>query len=437
MGLFPTIAFCVISRSSTCTCKPVPTQCEMNEMTLYHYMAKDKAGKSLQGEISATTSQEAIQQLRSQDMLVTRLNEKATKSIGASPLQFSWKRSGVTNKELIVFTHQLATLIRAGVPLLECLDILGAEVENPAWHPILKRIYLDVEQGAFLAKALGSFPEVFHDFYRRMVEVGETTGRLDDSLAQLALYLDKQAQLRAKILSALAYPALLVTVAFSVLIFLLVWVVPLFSDLFLEFGESLPWLTKVVIHLADGIREHAVLLAGLLVAVFLGSRFMLTHAESRHMIDGVILSVPFVGAIFRKSSIVRFARTLGFLIRRGVPLLTGLTVAGTVTGNSVFEKNLEAVAIDVEDGKSLSETLRASGVFPPMVIQMIKVGESTGSLDAMLEKIADLFEQEVDRVVASFTAVLEPCVIVVVGSGIALVVIAMYLPIFTIGSVIG
>ncbi len=406
-------------------------------MAVYYYTAKNSAGKSLQGEITATTVRAAIQQLRSQDLLVTHLNEKAPQHQEKSPLKFSWRSRGVSKKELIVFTQQLATLIRAGVPLLESLDILGAEVENPVWHPIIKRIYLDVEQGALLAQALGSFPEVFHDFYRHMVQVGETTGRLDESLAQLALYLDKQAQLRTKIISALAYPTLLVTVAFSVLIFLLVWVVPLFSDLFLEFGESLPWLTKVVIQLAEGIREHALLLGGLLAMILVGARVMLTHPRFRPKIDGAMLRVPFVGAIFRKSAIVRFARTLGFLIRRGVPLLTGLTVAGQVTGNRLFEKNLQAVASDVEDGKPLSETLWASGMFPPMVTQMVRVGESTGSLDAMLEKVAELFEQEVDRVIASLTAVLEPCVIVVVGSGIALVVIAMYLPIFTIGSVIG
>lgn len=391
----------------------------------------------MQGEITATTSHEAIQGLRRQDLLVTRLIEKVPHGIDVSQWTFSWRNPRVTSKELVLFTHQFATLIRAGVPLLECLDILGTETENPAWQPVLSRIRGDIERGVLLTKALGHFPTIFHEFYRRMVEVGETTGRLDESLSQLAVYLDKQAQLRAKILSALAYPALLVTVAFTVLVFLLVWVVPLFSGLFQEFGESLPWLTQVVIHLADGIREHALVLVGLLASLVIGCRLMLTNARSRHAIDGVLLRLPFLGAIFRKSAIVRFARTLGFLVRRGVPLLTALSVAGTVTGNTVIEQSLRVVAADVQDGKSLSETLRASGMFPPMVTQMIKVGEATGSLDAMLEKIADLFEQEVDRVVATLTSVLEPCVIVVVGSGIALVVVAMYLPIFSIGSVIG
>lgn len=387
--------------------------------------------------MAATTSRDAIQRLRRQDLLVIHLTEKAVRLFDMSQWKGSWRKPRVTNKELIVFTHQFATLVRAGVPLLECLDILGTEVDNQAWQPVVSRVREEVERGVLLTKALGQFPDIFHEFYRNMVEVGETTGRLDESLSQLAVYLDKQAQLRAKVVSALSYPALLVTVALTVLVFLLAWVVPLFSGLFQEFGESLPWLTQVVIDLAAGLREHALVFVGLLGGLVVGSRFMLTNPKSREVLDGVLLRLPLLGTIFRKSAIVRFARTLGFLVRRGVPLLTGLSVAATVTGNAVMEHSIKGLIAEVQDGMPLSEALRASGVFPPMVTQMIKVGESTGSLDTMLDKIADLFEQEVDRIVATLTSVLEPSVIVVVGGGIALIVVAMYLPIFSIGSVIG
>lgn len=387
--------------------------------------------------MAATTSRDAIQRLRRQDLLVIHLTEKAVRLFDMSQWKGSWRKPRVTNKELIVFTHQFATLVRAGVPLLECLDILGTEVDNQAWQPVVSRVREEVERGVLLTKALGQFPNIFHEFYRNMVEVGETTGRLDESLSQLAVYLDKQAQLRAKVVSALSYPALLVTVALTVLVFLLAWVVPLFSGLFQEFGESLPWLTQVVIDLAAGLREHALVFVGLLGGLVVGSRFMLTNPKSREVLDGVLLRLPLLGTIFRKSAIVRFARTLGFLVRRGVPLLTGLSVAATVTGNAVMEHSIKGLIAEVQDGMPLSEALRASGVFPPMVTQMIKVGESTGSLDTMLDKIADLFEQEVDRIVATLTSVLEPSVIVVVGGGIALIVVAMYLPIFSIGSVIG
>ena len=368
---------------------------------------------------------------------MVRLTTKVGEVTDTRHRKVFWRTPQVTHKDLVLFTHQFATLIRAGVPLLECLDILGAEVDNRAWKPIVSRIRTEVEQGALLAEALGNFPLIFHEFYRRMVEVGETTGRLDESLSQLAGYLEKQAQLRAKIVSALTYPTLLVTVAMMVFVFLLIWVVPLFSGLFQEFGESLPWLTQMVLDLSHALRKHALLFVSLLGILALGSRMIVAHTKSRQVMDGIVFRLPLFGAMFRKSAIVRFARTLGFLVRRGVPLLSGLSVAATVTGNSVMKHSILNVATEVQDGKPLSETLRASGAFPPMVTQMIKVGESTGSLDTMLEKIADLFEQEMDRVIARLTAVLEPCVIVMVGSGIALIVVAMYLPIFSIGTLIG
>ena len=410
-------------------------------MPRFEYRAKHSDGRTVHGEVLAATSSEALQLLRRQDVLVTSLQEKVERVFnlsgqltGWSP-QWNWQ--GVRSKELVVFTHQLATLIRAGVPLLECLDILSSEAENPTLQQVVKHIREDVEGGTLLAHALKRNPTVFHEFYRSMVEVGETTGRLDESLTQLAVYLDKQAQLRAKIFSGLAYPALLIAVAMIVLVFLLIWVVPLFSGLFQDMGESLPWLTQVVIDVAEGVRDHFFLLATFLGSLVLGIRWVLKNPNSRQAIDGWVLGVPLLGSVIQKAATVRFSRTLGFLVRRGVPLLAALGVAGTVTGNKVFEQSIKLAITAIQDGRPLSETLRAGQVFPTMVSQMIKVGESTGSIDVMLEKIADLFEQEVDRTVATLTSVLEPFIILVVGCGIALVVVAMYLPIFSIGSVIG
>ena len=410
-------------------------------MSRFEYRAKNLDGQTVHGEVMAATSSEALQLLRTQDVLVTGLQEKAERVFNLSGHLTSWSPRwnwrGVSNKELVVFTHQLATLIRAGVPLLECLDILSSEAENPALQQVVKHIREDVEGGALLAHALKRNPTVFNEFYRSMVEVGETTGRLDESLTQLAVYLDKQAQLRAKIFSGLAYPALLLAVALIVLVFLLIWVVPLFSGLFQDMGESLPWLTQVVIDLAEGVRDHFFLLAAFGGSLGMGIRWFLKNPKSRQAIDGWLLGVPLLGSVIQKAATVRFSRTLGFLVRRGVPLLSALGVAGTVTGNKIFEQSIKLAAIAIQNGRPLSETLRAGQIFPTMVPQMIKVGESTGSMDVMLEKIADLFEQEVDRTVATLTSVLEPFIILVVGCGIALVVVAMYLPIFSIGSVIG
>lgn len=410
-------------------------------MPRFEYRAKNLDGQTVHGEVMAATSSEALQLLRRQDVLVTGLQEKAERVFNLSGHLTSWSPRwnwrGVSNKELVVFTHQLATLIRAGVPLLECLDILSSEAENPALQQVVEHIREDVEGGALLAHALKRNPTVFNEFYRSMVEVGEMTGRLDESLTQLAVYLDKQAQLRAKIFSGLAYPALLLAVALIVLVFLLIWVVPLFSGLFQDMGESLPWLTQVVIDLAEGVRDHFFLLAAFGGSLVMGIRWFLKNPKSRQAIDGWLLGVPLFGSVIQKAATVRFSRTLGFLVRRGVPLLSALGVAGTVTGNKIFEQSIKLAAIAIQNGRPLSETLRAGQVFPTMVPQMIKVGESTGSMDVMLEKIADLFEQEVDRTVATLTSVLEPFIILVVGCGIALVVVAMYLPIFSIGSVIG
>jgi len=410
-------------------------------MPRFEYRAKNLDGQTVHGEVLAATSSEALQLLRGQDVLVTGLQEKVERVFNLSGQLTGWSRRwswrGVSSKELVVFTHQLATLIRAGVPLLECLDILSSEAENPTLQQVVKHIREDVEGGTLLAHALKRNPTVFNEFYRSMVEVGETTGRLDESLTQLAVYLDKQAQLRAKIFSGLAYPALLLAVAMIVLVFLLIWVVPLFSGLFQDMGESLPWLTQVVIDVAEGVRDHFFLLAAFWGSLVMGIRWILKNPKSRQAIDGWMLGVPLLGSVIQKAATVRFSRTLGFLVRRGVPLLSALGVAGTVTGNKIFEQSIKLAAIAIQNGRPLSETLRAGQVFPTMVPQMIKVGESTGSMDVMLEKIADLFEQEVDRTVATLTSVLEPCIILVVGCGIALVVVAMYLPIFSIGSVIG
>ncbi|HSF07891.1 MAG TPA: type II secretion system F family protein, partial [Nitrospirales bacterium] len=401
-------------------------------MPRFEYRAKNLDGQTVHGEVLAATSSEALQLLRRQDVLVIGLQEKVERVFNLSGQLTGWSRRwswrGVSSKELVVFTHQLATLIRAGVPLLECLDILSSEAENPTLQQVVKHIREDVEGGTLLAHALKRNPTVFNEFYRSMVEVGETTGRLDESLTQLAVYLDKQAQLRAKIFSGLAYPALLVAVAMIVLVFLLIWVVPLFSGLFQDMGESLPWLTQVVIDVAEGVRDHFFLLAAFWGSLVMGIRWILKNPKSRQAIDGWVLGVPLLGAVIQKAATVRFSRTLGFLVRRGVPLLSALSVAGTVTGNKIFEQSINLAAIAIQNGRPLSETLRAGHVFPPMVPQMIKVGESTGSIDVMLEKIADLFEQEVDRTVATLTSVLEPCIILVVGCGIALVVVAMYLP---------
>lgn len=409
-------------------------------MPTFEYSGKNSAGHMMTGEVMAATSQEAVHMLRRQELFITRLQEKVNDSSRPKDTPAGWPFiQRVSGKEVVGFTHQLATLIRSGVPLLECLDLLGSEAGSPRFKQVLQIIREKVEGGSFLAQALSLYPDIFPPIYLSLVEVGESTGRLDESLTQLAEYLEKQTRLRAKILSALAYPALLVSVAFGVLVFLCVWVVPLFSELFSEMGEALPWLTLVVISLAEGLRDY-----GLLVLVFgglilWGVRFLLRNPGIREKQDAFLLKIPVFGPVLRKAAVVRVARTLSSLVQHGLPLLQAVDLTRGVIGNVALERGLHQALQQVEQGMPLSEALRAqgAGLFPGMMTQMIKVGESTGSMDGMLGKIADLFEQEVDRSIATMTALVEPAIILLVGSAIAVIVIAMYLPIFSMGSIIG
>ncbi len=405
-------------------------------MPIFEYITKSPNGKVEEGEVSAGSSHEAVQVLRKEDVMILRLRERPPQ-MARIPWGFQgWGFNRVKKRTIILFTQQLSVLIRAGVPLLECLDILAEEMEHPGFQRMVRDIQEKVERGSLFAQALENFPDTFNEFYRRMVEVGETTGRLDESLSQLALYLDKQARLKSKLLSALAYPFLLVMVALTVLWFLLIWVVPLFANLFHDMGEALPWLTQVVILVANEARAHWWVLGGVLAASTVGIKWMLNQRSGRQAVDRLLLAFPAIGPLLQKAAIVRFSRTLGYLVHRGVSLLPALAVAGAVTGNKAMERQVEVSARGVESGTPLSEAMRVGGMFPPVVTQMIKVGEATGSLDTMLDKVADLFEQEVDRGISRVTAIVEPGVIVIVGGGIALIVVAMYLPIFSMGSVI-
>ncbi|MDR4495256.1 MAG: type II secretion system F family protein [Nitrospirales bacterium] len=409
-------------------------------MPTFEYSGKNSVGHLMTGEVMAATPQEAVHMLRKQELFITRLQEKIGASVGAKETPVQWPFiQRVSSKELVGFTHQLATLIRAGVPLLECLDLLSSEAGTPRFKQVLRVIREKVEGGSFLAQALSHYPDIFPPIYVSLVEVGESTGRLDESLIQLAQYVEKQTRLRAKILSALAYPALLVGVALSVLVFLCVWVVPLFSELFSEMGEALPWLTLVVISLAEGMRDYGVSVLVLGGLVFWGVRGLLRSPGIRETQDAVLLTIPVIGPVLRKAAVVRVARTLGSLVQHGLPLLQAVDLTRGVIGNVALERGLHQALQQVEQGLPLSEALRAQGpgLFPSMMTQMIKVGESTGSMDAMLGKIADLFEQEVDRSIVAMTALVEPAIILLVGSAIAVVVIAMYLPIFSMGSIIG
>ncbi|WP_447970480.1 type II secretion system F family protein [Nitrospira sp. M1] len=405
-------------------------------MAVFTYTGKSPGGQMVQGEVIAESAKAAVSMIRQRQVLVTRMNQK---SVGFMNLKQWIEDIGtgrVNTQDLLSFTQQFATMLKAGIPLLECLATLSRHSDSQPLRGILSRVHQDVERGVGLAESLRKYPRVFNDFYVNMIEVGETTGMMDALLIRLGTYMQRQATLKGRILSALAYPVTLFGVAFLVLVCMLMWVVPLFDQMFTEFGDTLPWLTQTVLDLSIGMQEHVVLLGGVLVVfVFVGFRLYRT-SKGRRAVDAFLLTAPLVSRLFQKSSVVQFARTLGILLNSGVPILEGLTVAGKVSGNRLVEETIQHVRLRIREGETIAQPLAQSAIFPPLVTHMIRVGESTGALDTMLEQIADLYEQEMDRTVTVLTSLLEPMVILFIGLGIGVMVVAMYLPLFSMGALI-
>jgi type IV pilus assembly protein PilC len=325
-------------------------------------------------------------------------------------------------------------MIDAGLPIIQALDILAQQSETKTFKGILKQIRYDIENGTGLADSMAKHPKVFDDLYTNMVSAGEIGGILDTILARLAVYQEKAMKLKAKIKGAMIYPISIVTVAVAVTAILLIFVIPVFADMFSSFGEALPLPTQIAINLSDGLREYIVHVLIILAASAFAFRTFYQTERGRYVIDGTVLKLPIFGVIIRKAAVARFTRTLGTLIASGVPLLDALYITAKTAGNKVVEGAVLASRQGISEGKTLTEPLAESKVFPPMVCQMIDVGEQTGAVDAMLHKIADFYEDEVDTAVENLTALMEPLVIVFLGVVIGGLVVAMYMPIFSLGA---
>ena len=406
-------------------------------MPVFAYMGKGRSGEAFQGEVVASDSKEAVRILRQRQMAVTKLRERPAKVTRQGLESFRSWGVHVKSRDLVAMTHQCATMLKAGIPLLECLNVLSNNSESLTLRQTLSLVHKDVESGLMFAEALGKHPRIFNRFYVNMVEVGEATGMLDSILSRLADHMERIVAVKGRVVSALAYPITLFLVALIVLVFMLVWIVPLFSQMFDEFGQALPWLTLLVLDSGIFLNDNLFTLLVLCAAMLIGVRQLYQNAGFRKLFDRFILTVPVIGSVLRKSAIVQFSRTLGALLRSGVTILDGLMIAGKISGNVVVEDAIQRVHVQVREGSTVAEPLRQSAIFPQMVTHMIAVGESTGSLDTMLDKIADLYEQDVDRAVTSLTALFEPMVILMIGLGIGFIVVAMYLPIFTMGSFVG
>jgi len=343
---------------------------------------------------------------------------------------------GVSTKELAVFTRQFSTMINSGLPLVQCLDILAKQAESDNFKRIVAGTMRDVESGSTLADALSKHPSVFSDLYVNMVEAGETGGVLDVILARLATYLEKMNTLKRKIRGAMTYPAVVFFVTIVATVFMLIFIIPTFAKLYSDFGGELPAPTRVVMALSTLLRTKWWLLVAVIAAVVIGVRRYYKTKSGRAKIDRLLLSVPILGSVLLKTAIARFTRTLGTLVSSGVPILEGLEITAKAAGNTIVREAVMKTRASISSGQTIAEPLKQSAVFPPMVVQMISVGEETGALDEMLCKIADFYDEEVDAAVDAMTSIIEPVMIVLMGGVVGGMVVAMYLPIFKLVTVI-
>ena len=402
-------------------------------MPMFAYAGRTRGGQTISGEMDAPNREAVVAQLRKQQILATTVKQKA-KDVEFTLFGFV---GGVTDKDIAVFTRQFATMIDAGLPLVQCLEILAVQQPNKGFKKALQDIRQNVEGGATFAAALKRHPKVFSQLYCNMVEAGEAGGILDTILNRLAAYIEKAMQLKRRVKSALIYPSVIMTVAITVVIFLLLFVIPTFKSMFEGFGASLPLPTQIVLEASRITRTYWYVFAGVLAGAVLGLRFYYKTPNGRKVIDALLLKLPVIGELIRKVAVAKFTRTLGTLISSGVAILDGLEITARTAGNKIVEEAVMRTRASIAEGKTIAEPLKASGVFPPMVVSMIAVGEQTGALDAMLSKIADFYDDEVDVAVSNLTSLLEPMLMVFLGIVIGGVVIAMYLPIFKLITVIG
>jgi type IV pilus assembly protein PilC len=404
-------------------------------MATFAYVGRSRQGAVKKGELAAKNRDEAVEQLRRQQVIVTSLQEKAAKEGRSFGLG-----GGVKDKDIVVFTRQFATMINAGLPLVQCLDILATQSENKTLCKTVGDVKSNVESGSTFADALKKHPKVFDELYVNMVHAGEVGGLLDTILVRLAKHIEKTMKLKSQIKSAMVYPSAIIGVATIVITVLMIWVIPIFAKMFEEMSggkTGLPGPTQLVIDASYFLKSNIIYMIIALAGLIYGLKRYYATASGRVVMDRLALKVPIVGALIRKASVAKFTRTLGTLITSGVPIMVGLMITAKTSGNKVVEEAILEARQSISGGKTLADPLSKSDVFPKMVTHMIAVGESTGALDAMLGKIADFYDDEVDQAVASLTSLLEPMMMVFLGTVIGFIVIAMYLPSFKMASVIG
>jgi type IV pilus assembly protein PilC len=395
-------------------------------MPVFTFSGKNESGQKVSGERTAPNKQALTSQLRRERITPGPVREK-----GKEFVMPTFGMNKVKTKDIAIFFRQFSVMIDAGLPLVQCLEILAANQENPAFQKTLTGVRTTVEGGATLANAMKLYPKIFDDLTTNMIEAGETGGILDIILQRLALYIEKAVKLRAAVKSALIYPVSVVSLAFLIVGALLKWVVPIFSNLFIGLGVALPLPTRIVMGLSAFVGQFWWFFIIGVVGLIFGTKQIRKHPKGRYYFDYGLLKLPILGVLLRKIAVARFTRTLGTLITSGVPILEGLSITAKTSGNAVLEEALMRVRKAIEEGRTIVDPLRESGVFPNMVTQMIGVGEATGAMDAMLQKIADFYEDEVDNATKDMLAMLEPVIIGLLGIMIGGIVISLYMPLFS------
>jgi type IV pilus assembly protein PilC len=405
-------------------------------MAFFSYKVKSPEGNVLTGTIEAREERMAVDRLRRQRFIVLKIGEIKKNTLRDLLDGINFLKKRVRQKDLVLFSRQLSTLIGAGVPIVQGLTILLNQIENPAFKEIITSIREDIESGTSITEALSRHPTVFGELYVNMVKSGELGGILDVILERLSGYLEAAARLRGKIRSAMVYPAVIALVAGGVTTFLLIVVIPAFVRIFQEAGAQLPLPTQILLMISNFLKHYIVfIIIGLIVFVVGLRQYYKTEAGSMR-IDSLLLRLPIFGMLLRKIAVAKFSRTFGTLVKSGVPILEALDTVARTSGNRVIEKAVLQAKDSIREGERLSEPLIASGAFPPMVTQMISVGEETGNLDAMLSKIAEFYEQEADAAVSGLTSMIEPVIIVFMGIVIGAIAISMYMPMFQLGALV-
>ena len=395
-------------------------------MPVYKWVAITRRGRTLKGEIEAADEKIARLQLKRRNLTVKKIKPKPKDLFE----NVSFLQPKVTKKDVVVFTRQFSTMIDAGLPLVQGLTILAEQTENKTFKNILKEVTKDVEGGSTLAEALKKHPQVFDDLYVNLVAAGEVGGILDTILQRLAAYIEKAEKLKSKIKGAMTYPIVVMCIAVLVIAVILIFVIPVFEDMFASVGSALPAPTQLVVNMSRFVKGNVHFMIAAIIALIWGFKAYRRSEKGRKQTDAIFLKLPIFGPLLKKVAVARFTRTLATMISSGVPILDALEIVAKTSGNKVLEEVILEVRSSIAEGQTIAEPLSETDIFPSMVIQMISVGEATGALDTMLEKIADFYDDEVDTAVEALTSMLEPMLMVFLGGSIGGLVVAMYLPIF-------